>query len=410
MRSIILLNAVVAVLAVPYSEYILAPSTRNISPVSVLGTNGDVQDAASLTIPQAASSAVFNGVSSVVYDFGKNIAGYITFDVESLSDDALHAFGVTFTESSLWINDTYCDGVQDVGLDLPLVFDVSAPGQYQAPPGRERGGFRYITFVHNSTGSATVANLTVLFTPEPSMQDPANYTGYFNSDNEKLNRVWYAGVYTNQLCTIDPTAGSALQIPTDIWYYNATISNGTSVLVDGGKRDRIVWPGDIFVSGPSIFVSTGNSESIRNGINSLLQIQNDDGKLPYCGDPFHALLTEAMGTYAWSFTYHLYSLIDIYDYYIFTGDLDYVKQTWTQFKLAMKYSLSTIDSSGLANVTSSADWLRFGMGGHNIEVSCLVRLCNIDYKFLIFSTRQTPYSTILLDSESSSPTPSAIPK
>lgn len=61
-------------------------------------------------------------------------------------------------------------------------------------------------------------------------------------------------------------------------------------------------------------------------------------------------------------------MIDIYDYYIFTGDVTYLIKTWPQFKLALQYSLSTIDETGLANVTSSNDWLRFGMGGHNIEV------------------------------------------
>lgn len=34
----------------------------------------------------------------------------------------------------------------------------------------------------------------------------------------------------------------------------------------------------------------------------------------------------------------------------------------------MNFSLGFIDESGLMNVTSGADWLRFGMGGHNIEV------------------------------------------
>ena len=38
----------------------------------------------------------------------------------------------------------------------------------------------------------------------------------------------------------------------------------------------------------------------------------------------------------------------------------------------MAYSLSNVDSSGLMNVTSSADWLRFGMGGHNVEANAIL--------------------------------------
>ena len=37
-----------------------------------------------------------------------------------------------------------------------------------------------------------------------------DYTGYFHCDDELLNRIWYAGAYTNQLCTIDPSRGDAL--------------------------------------------------------------------------------------------------------------------------------------------------------------------------------------------------------
>jgi hypothetical protein len=38
----------------------------------------------------------------------------------------------------------------------------------------------------------------------------------------------------------------------------------------------------------------------------------------------------------------------------------------------LSFSLSFIDSSGLMNVTSPNDWLRFGMGGHNIEANAIL--------------------------------------
>jgi hypothetical protein len=72
--------------------------------------------------------------------------------------------------------------------------------------------------------------------------------------DELINRIWYAGAYTAQLCTIDPHYGNSLNffgvidgsqtidgsIP---WWSNSTIANSSSVLVDGPKRDRLVWPG-----------------------------------------------------------------------------------------------------------------------------------------------------------------------
>ena len=106
-------------------------------------------------------------------------------------------------------------------------------------------------------------------------------------------------------------------------------------------------------------------DTIQNGLDSLLILQASDGALPYCGVPFNDVVT-------WSFTYHLYTLIDVYDYYLFTGNLTYLSTNWDRFKLALNYSLSFIDSSGMANVTSSNDWARSGMGAHNIEANSIL--------------------------------------
>ncbi|KAK6205930.1 hypothetical protein LQW54_008122 [Pestalotiopsis sp. IQ-011] len=56
------------------------------------------------------------------------------------------------------------------------------------------------------------------------MEDPSAYKGYFHSDSDRLNRVWYAGAYTNQICSADPFTGVALGAPVAGWYYNYTIS------------------------------------------------------------------------------------------------------------------------------------------------------------------------------------------
>ena len=145
------------------------------------------------------------------------------------------------------------------------------------------------------------------------------------------------------------------------------------MLIDGAKRDRLVWPGDIFISGPSIFVSTNRLDSIRNGIDSIMVLQAASGQLPWAGTPF-----TGRGRFPFSFTYHHYTLLDLYDYYIYTGDLEYLKSYWDQYKRALAWSLSQIDSSGFANVTSTNDWLRSGMGGHNGEVGAYLSLLGLN--------------------------------
>ncbi len=157
-----------------------------------------------------------------------------------------------------------------------------------------------------------------------------------------------------------------------VYYINSSTNeatDGSSVLMDGAKRDRLVWPGDIIISAPSVFVCTNSLDAVKKAIDSLFPLQQADGRLPWAGVPF-----TRPGRFQFSFTYHLYTLLDLCYYYIFTGNLSYVETYWEQFKLAISWSLSTIDSSSMVNVTSSNDWLRSGMGGHNVEVRSCTRL------------------------------------
>ncbi|KAK3938559.1 Six-hairpin glycosidase-like protein [Diplogelasinospora grovesii] len=367
----------VAATSAPFSEYILTPKSRTVVPVSVYNVNGTVNNAQGLT--KAGGVATYQGASAVTYDFGKNVAGIVSFNTGSVSGSN-EFIGISFTESSLWINSNGCDATADSGIDEILWFPVAASGSYRAEKKHQRGGFRYLNVYHNTSGSVDVKNLSIYFTAMPQVADDklGSYSGYFNSDDTQLNRVWYAGAYTNELCTIDPTAGNALIYLGEItstmkvtdplpWYLNYTITNGTSALVDGAKRDRLVWPGDMAIAVPSIAVSTYDMASVRNSLDSLLTLQNKTtGALPYAGVPFSEVLP------IFSFTYHLYSLIGINDYYLWTGDVQYLEENWNTFKFALSYSLSFVDETGLANVTSSADWLRFGMGGHNIEANAIL--------------------------------------
>ncbi|KAI0427036.1 alpha-L-rhamnosidase [Xylaria sp. FL1042] len=361
-----------AAAGVPYQEYILAPTTRVLSPVSIYQIGGDVQNAAALLTPSEAGaqcngSTTFSGNGSyVTLDFGKNIAGGVSFHVDAVSG-LNESIGFTFSESSMYVSAQHCDAVQEGAFDLPQWFNNTTPGHYEAGHEFQRGAFRYLTVVHNSTESISLSNVTVYWAASPEMANPAAYTGYFHSDNEKLNRVWYAGAYTNQICSADPTTGVSLGAPFAGWYYNYTVSNGSSVLLDGGKRDRVVWPGDIVISGPSIFVSTNSLEPIRNAIDSLFLYQESDGRLPYAGNPLAQL-------FPWSFTYHCHTLNDFYDYFMFSGDIDYLASLWEQYKLGMNYPLQFIDSSGLANITTItlSDWGRGGMSGHNIEANSIL--------------------------------------
>jgi len=103
--------------ASPYSQYILAPTSRTLYPQSVFATDGDVTHPADL-LEGADGSLTLNNTASVTYDFGKNIEGIVSLDIVSTA--ATQFVGVTFTESSLWISTFGSDATADSGLDEPL--------------------------------------------------------------------------------------------------------------------------------------------------------------------------------------------------------------------------------------------------------------------------------------------------
>ncbi|KAK8168811.1 bacterial alpha-L-rhamnosidase domain-containing protein [Phyllosticta citrichinensis] len=364
--------------AIPYEEYILAPSSRDLHPVSVYKINGTVNGADTLT-GDALGSATFTDDSAVTYDYGKNIGGVVSLTIGEVSDENQY-IGVTFSESSLWISGKSSDATTDSGADEILWFQPKKAGTYSARREQDRGSFKYLSLVKNTTGTLEVTQVTTHFTAMPHYADDQmrNYSGYFHCDDELINRVWYAGAYTNQLCTIDPKHGDALiflgvifsnmsgdDVGTLPWYNNYTITNGTSVLIDGAKRDRLVWAGDYAIAVPALVVSTNDLVSVQNALISLFDFQNKKtGQLPYAGTPAPPTL---------SLTYHMYTLIGISNYYLYSDDLDFLKSIWDDVKLAANFALSYVDETGLMNATAAPnDWLRLGMGGYNIEANAIL--------------------------------------
>ena len=187
----------------------------------------------------------FEGInSSITVDFGIDIGGTVGFEVESVTGEDAY-LGFTFTESSQWISPYVCDSGTSSLRDSPQWYALNGPGSYAAPKERQRGGFRYMSVWHNSTGSVRLSSLFVNVTVDPTAEDLRLYTGSFESSNKQLNRVWYAGAWTNQLCLIDPAYGDALDVNGSDWLYNTTIAskscrlgNISRLLINRRRLDR----------------------------------------------------------------------------------------------------------------------------------------------------------------------------
>jgi hypothetical protein len=301
--------------------------------------------------------------SEIVLDFGKEVGGLVTVTFAGASD-VNQSIGIAFTESSLYIGPNSDASNGGRGPDGAIFAGVNGKGSFSSPPDKLRGGFRYLTIFLNSNGWVELSGASLYFTAAPAMANLRAYPNYFRSDDDLLNRIWYAGAYTVQLDTIDPQQGRASPPPVSGWENNATIAGGTSALTDGAKRDRKVWPGDLGISQPTAFVSTNDTESERNALNALYAYQAADGGFAYCGPPVYR------GTI--SDTYHLWTLIASYDYYLETKDGAWLDSHWEQYKNGVSYSMNKVDANGVLSIDQTADWGRTPQAGETLSGNALL--------------------------------------
>ena len=77
---------------------------------------------------------------------------------------------------------------------------------------------------------------------------------------------------TTQTNAISPSTGREWPPPNQGWVNDANLDSAAdSVFVDGAKRDRAIWADDMNISVPTILVSTGDAEGVKNS----LQVQYD---------------------------------------------------------------------------------------------------------------------------------------
>ena len=240
-------------------------------------------------------------------------------------------------------------------------------GTYTMPDKSLRGGFRYLTvFLLTVETKATVqiSNITLELGFQPTWSDLRAYQGYFYCSDDLFNRIWYAGAYTLQTNAVPPNTGRQVPMLQYGWANNATISNSSTVIVDGAKRDRAVWPGDMGVAVPSTFVSTGDLDSVRNALQVMYDYQNSKtGAFDESGPPLSQKGSD---------TYHMWTMIGTYNYVLYTADFDWLNSIWPEYQQAMDFILGKVDSSGLLNVTGIRDWARWQQGSHNTEANMVL--------------------------------------
>ncbi|KAH8669670.1 bacterial alpha-L-rhamnosidase domain protein [Tricladium varicosporioides] len=355
----------VAAFSGTWDQYNYSPASRTVAPTRILSS-----DKTPISSYPGPASLKGNG-SVLIFDFGKEVAGIVSIAYGAKGSGQL---GLAFSEAWNW---TGPNSDSSNGLFIPdgaIFANVTETNlaNYTMPLDKLRGGFRYLTvFVVANNAAAVIdveiSDITLEIGYQPSWPNLRAYQGYFYSSDDMLNKIWYAGAYTLQTNAIPPPTGRSF--PTrGGWennqnlYFGSTTDSGT-IYVDGSKRDRTVWSGDLAIAVPSILVSTGDADGVRNTIQVLYNDQRDDGMLPFAGPGLNIYNSD---------TYHMAVLIGTWQYFLYTNDKTFLTGIWSRYTRAMAFITAKIDSTGSIFVTGTEDWGRVGQGEHNTEAQMLL--------------------------------------
>ena len=141
------------------------------------------------------------------------------------------------------------------------------------------------------------------------------YRGSFRSSDELLNKIWETGAYTVHL-------------------------NMQEYIWDGIKRDRLVWVGDMHPETLTIRSVFGADDAVERSLDFIR------GETPLPG---------WMNTMA---SYSMWYVIIVYDWFLYTGHLDWVKAQADYLKGLSDQLSEHIDSEGKDTVTQGRflDW------------------------------------------------------
>lgn len=244
-------------------------------PVTVLSANGtflsSFADLTHINLDELASSLVF--------DFGVEVGGIIKLDYELVTSKST-SFGLAFSEAKNYIgpgSDSSRGGNGGKPGDGMLLANFTSEGYYALPDERMRGGFRYLTLLLKNPSSDTQVKLKDVWLEisfQPTWSNLRAYHGYFDSSDDLLNKIWYSGAYTVQTNSAPGnTATGPIGNNEQGWRNSKWITDGPTVLLDGAKRDRLVWIGDMGIAVPSAFVSTGDLESTKYALLAIFDNQ-----------------------------------------------------------------------------------------------------------------------------------------
>ncbi len=240
-----------------------------------------------------------------LYDFGRETFGYVV--LEQPAGEGV--VSIYYGESPEEAQDTeHCETLDRICVGAEGITDCAVNHTVPHTDRYVLGNSKAFRYIYVTTEGATLGGVSMEYE-----YAPVQYRGSFKSSDEELNRIWEIGAYTMHLTTRE-------------------------FFIDGIKRDRWVWSGDAVQSYLMNYYLFFDSECVKR-TTWLLR-----GK-----DPVTAHTNTIMD-------YTFYWFIGIYDYYMYTGDLAFVKQIYPRMQTMMEYVLGRTNQNGMVE-GMTGDWV-----------------------------------------------------
>jgi hypothetical protein len=326
-----------------WQEYVEGPEAGDVYPVKIVSTSGNVENPRALLNPVAAGTTTLTKnpggpAPKIILDYGKDVGGVPFFIVTGATGTPTLRAAYSEGRGYLGPKGDEAPGYAAADPHRFDTFSVNQPGI--VTKGMIQGGERFEEITLTSPGSLSMTSVGIHFSAFQA--SPDDYQGYFISNSDELNRIWYDGAYTAQLDQLPADSGQP----------------AGDLIVDGAKRDRLVWAGDISVEGPTVYYSTAADDYLRNSLLLLGTYQHGDGEAGSNAPPTARLGTFPATAYAYSMSYSIYYVTNLADYYRYTGDQAFVQQQWPIIERELAYNAESVDDHNLlvTNSSNGSDW------------------------------------------------------
>lgn len=263
-------------------------------------------------------------------------------------DDSSDTVGAPDTLQELDVHDGDYTLLGSVALPSPL-----AEGSAHTVATTVAGGT-----ISVSLDGVPVASVDTGSLPDGAVAYPTGTVGFREYDGEEAQFSDLSVVGTSGTRLF----GDALTSASSISRFTPPGSNVLPSVLDGARRDRAIWSGDLNTEGLTDFYSIDDPAYIKD---SLLLLGSHQLSSGFVTGALHPATVPRIGppipgtTGLYSATYSMYFVTALASYYLYTGDTAFVRQEWPIVQRELDWNARQVDADGLFATTAGvdgADW------------------------------------------------------